>query len=185
MYRVESWRQPARRKAWLRWLAVAIFCVGTALHAPSIVAQEADPGVVRITSIEVIGSQRVEPETVFTYMKIQPGDVYDPGEVDASVKSLFESGLFNDVSIRREGSQLFVTVVENPVINQVAFEGNHRIDDEQLEAECYFVLVPSTDKKFIYKIPCVRSDNGEYHYIYENYSCETYKAIESDVIGLE
>ena len=78
MYRVESWRQPAWRKAWLRWLAVAIFCVGSPLYAPYVVAQDAGPGIDRITSIEVIGSQRVEPETVFTYMKIQPGDVYDP-----------------------------------------------------------------------------------------------------------
>ena len=35
-------------------------------------------------------------------------------------------------SLRRDGNTLVVHVVENPIINQVAFEGNHRLDDDQL-----------------------------------------------------
>lgn len=135
MHRVESWHQPARRRAWLRWLAVTIFCVGTAIYAPSLVAQEVGLGGDRITSIEVEGSQRIEPETIFTYMKIQPGDLYNAAEMDASLKALFESGLFHDVSMSREGSRIVVIVVENPIINRVAFEGNSKVKDEELEAE--------------------------------------------------
>ena len=58
-----------------------------------------------------------------------------PGRIDRSLKSLFATGLFADVSINRVGDTFVVKVVENPVINRIAFEGNSRIDDETLEAE--------------------------------------------------
>ncbi|NJN37115.1 MAG: hypothetical protein HC794_08750, partial [Nitrospiraceae bacterium] len=55
--------------------------------------------------------------------------------VDQALKNLFGTGLFADVSFRREGSVLVVRVAENPIINRLAFEGNRRIDDETLQAE--------------------------------------------------
>ncbi|MDE0046441.1 MAG: outer membrane protein assembly factor BamA, partial [bacterium] len=88
-----------------------------------------------ITEIVVSGNQRIEPATVASYMTIRVGDAYDLDEVDDSVKNLFDTGFFADVSIRRDGSRLIVEVVENPIINRIAFEGNLRLDAEDLEAE--------------------------------------------------
>lgn len=88
-----------------------------------------------IRDIVVSGVQRVEPSTIRSYLLVQVGDSFDPERIDRSLKSLFATGLFADVGIRREGDTLVVNVVENPVINRVAFEGNDRLDDETLEAE--------------------------------------------------
>jgi outer membrane protein insertion porin family len=88
-----------------------------------------------ITDIQVEGAQRVEAGTVISYMVIKKGDVYDPGRVDRSLKSLFSTGLFSDVSIKRQGNVLVVSVVENPVINRVAFEGNKKVENDTLESE--------------------------------------------------
>lgn len=88
-----------------------------------------------IKSIQVTGNRRVEPETVRSYMQISPGEAYNAAKIDASVKSLFATGLFADVSMDLQGSTLVVTVVENPVINQVAFEGNSEVDTPTLSAE--------------------------------------------------
>ena len=88
-----------------------------------------------IKSIEVAGNRRVEPETVRSYLQISPGQSYSAGKVDASIKSLFATGLFADVKIDAQGSTLVVTVKENPVINQVAFEGNSEVDTPALTAE--------------------------------------------------
>ena len=63
------------------------------------------------------------------------GDAYDAGKVDGSIKALFATGLFADVRIDRSGADVIVTVVENPVINQVAFEGNSEVDTETLRNE--------------------------------------------------
>ncbi|HBC54007.1 MAG TPA: outer membrane protein assembly factor BamA, partial [Alphaproteobacteria bacterium] len=90
---------------------------------------------VSISQINVTGNQRIEADTVRSYMTIRPGDEYDPVVVDKSLKNLFATGLFADVTIRRQGSTLVVSVVENPIINRVAFEGNSAIDDQALTDE--------------------------------------------------
>jgi outer membrane protein insertion porin family len=88
-----------------------------------------------IAEINVEGSQRVDPATVISYMRLKVGEPYDREKLDESLKSLFSTGYFRDVKFRREGKVLVVEVKENPVINRIAFEGNSRIKDETLEAE--------------------------------------------------
>ncbi len=107
------------------------------LAALPVVAQTAPQSVssVTIVRIDVQGNQRIEALTIQSYMAINAGDPYDPGRVDQSLKTLFATGLFADVSIRRQGTVLVVTVVENPIINRLAFEGNRRISNEALELE--------------------------------------------------
>lgn len=89
----------------------------------------------RIRDIQVTGNRRVEPETVRSYLRFSVGDGYSAAKVDESVRALFATGLFSDVSIDRSASGLLVRVVENPVINQVAFEGNKDVDDATLRGE--------------------------------------------------
>jgi len=88
-----------------------------------------------IQNIRVEGNKRVEPETIRSYLTFAPGDTYDPARVDASLKVLFATGLFQDVRIRREGSNIAIIIVENPIVSRVAFEGNREIDDDTLKAE--------------------------------------------------
>ncbi len=88
-----------------------------------------------IQNIRVEGNRRVEPETVRSYLTFVPGDTYNPAEVNASLKVLFATGLFQDVRIRREGSNIAIIVVENPIVSRVAFEGNSEIDDDTLKKE--------------------------------------------------
>jgi outer membrane protein insertion porin family len=88
-----------------------------------------------ISEIRIEGTQRVEPETVRSYMQVQPGDPFDADKIDKSLKSLFATGLFADVRLRRDGNALIVSVVENPVINRISFEGNHKLSDDTLNQE--------------------------------------------------
>ncbi|MBV9562628.1 MAG: outer membrane protein assembly factor BamA [Bradyrhizobium sp.] len=88
-----------------------------------------------VNSIEVVGNRRVEVETIRSYFKAGPRGTLDPAAVDDGLKALIETGLFADVRISRAGGHIVVTVVENPVINRVAFEGNKKVKDEQLTAE--------------------------------------------------
>ncbi len=112
------------------WLALAAWVVlGTAVEAQ-------DSGVSDvITEIRVEGNQRIEDATVISYMKTVVGDRFDAGRINDSLKSLFETGLFADVNLTRQGGTLVVNVVENPIINRLAFEGNRRIEDDVLQGE--------------------------------------------------
>src|SRR4051812_30570242 len=88
-----------------------------------------------VARIVVEGAQRIEPETVTSYMQIAPGDLFDAEKIDASLKTLFQTGLFSDVRIFRRGNDLVVAVEENPMINRVQFEGNTEVKDKDLEKE--------------------------------------------------
>ena len=129
-----------RHIVWLTALILGLW-VGAAT------AQESTIG-----SVLVEGNVRIEVDTVRSYMAIGPGDEFDSDAVNESLKSLFATGLFADVAIRREGSTLVVRVIENPIINRVAFEGNDAIEDSELEAEIQ--LQP----RAVYTRPRVQTD---------------------------
>jgi outer membrane protein insertion porin family len=95
------------------------------------VARAAESG----PAIVVQGNRRVEADTVRSYFRVAPGDHLDAARIDAALKALYASGLFEDVRISQSGGRLIVTVVEAPVIDRLAFEGNSRIKDEQLQQE--------------------------------------------------
>ena len=91
-----------------------------------------------IEQIRVEGNQRIEADTVRSYLEqggVIVGGRMDREIIDRGFKELFATSLFADINLRREGGTLVVTVVENPIINRLAFEGNKRISDEILEAE--------------------------------------------------
>ena len=103
--------------------------VGAAFVSSSALAQT-------VQSISVEGNRRVEVETIRSYFKPGPGGRLDQGAIDDGLKALIETGLFQDVRINRgSGGQIVVSVVENPVIGRIAFEGNKKIKDEQLTSE--------------------------------------------------
>ncbi len=107
-------------------LALALFVLGFAAPAS---AQES------LREIRVNGTERVEPATVMTYLDMRLGDPLTQESLNSGLKNLFATGLFADVKLREERGVLFVDVVENPVINQIAFEGNDEIEDNELLAE--------------------------------------------------
>lgn len=116
---------------------LATSAIGLAVHGmgATAVAQE-DPlygGAIR--SIIVEGNQRIEARTVQSYLLVEPGDAFDPDRIDLSLKTLFATNLFADVSIDRRGNDLVVQVVENPIINRVIFEGNRALKDDKLREE--------------------------------------------------
>lgn len=86
-------------------------------------------------SIVVQGNRRVEADTIRSYFRSGPGGRLGAVEIDEGLKALYATGLFEDVRTSSAGGRLVVTVVENPVINQVAFEGNKKAKDDQLKLE--------------------------------------------------
>jgi outer membrane protein insertion porin family len=88
------------------------------------------------SQIVVEGNKRVEAEPIRSYFRGAGGsDRLDAPRIDAGLKALYATGLFQDVRINQAGGRLIVTVVENAVINRVAFEGNKKAKDEQLSQE--------------------------------------------------
>lgn len=116
-------------------LALAALCATTYIFLSTQALAQTGQTVPRATEIRIEGAQRIDPETVRSYLSIRLGDQIDPETLDRSLKSLFGTGLFADVSLRREGNIVVVRIVENPIINRIVFEGNQRLKSDTLANE--------------------------------------------------
>lgn len=119
----------------VRGLGVGAFLLGGAVFgvASSVVAPTY--AYAQSANVVVEGNRRVEVDTIRSYFRPGPGGRFDAATIDQGLKGLYATGLFQDVRIRQAGGRLIVTVIENPVINRIAFEGNKRVKDEQLTLE--------------------------------------------------
>ena len=112
-----------------------------AAAAPAAAPAEASPAprqeeAVVINRIVVRGNQRIDQATILSYLPIQPGDTVNPVVLDVAVRTLNRTGLFADVQLGVAlNGDLIVDIVENPIINQVVFEGNSAIVESKLREE--------------------------------------------------
>ena len=121
--------------AFHKFLWVLMLVAGLVLANGEAHAQSSSAPIIQTITVE--GTQRIDPETVRTYMTVAPGDPLDAAAVNESLKRLFGTGFFANVEIieGEDGRALTVRVTENPIISRVAFEGNLRIEDEDLRPE--------------------------------------------------
>src|SRR5687768_5973214 len=110
----------------------------TAPPASSAPAQPAAalPGTGAVRAITVPGNQRLEPETVISYMQLGVGDAYDRERLDQALRELYATELFADVVIGgADTGNITVQVRENPVINRIVLEGNKRLKADKINPE--------------------------------------------------
>src|ERR1700722_463519 len=78
-------------------------------------------------AITVQGNRRIDAETVRSYFHTTSDGRFDEAARDAALKALVATNLFDKVTIDRDGERLIVHLVEAPVLDKVAFEGNKKI----------------------------------------------------------
>ena len=101
--------------------------------APAATAPEPQSATVR--SIAVTGNQRLEPETIVSYVKLRVGEPYDRERLDEALRDLYATDLFADAQIRDNGGNLLIEVRESPVVNRIVLEGNKRLKDDKITPE--------------------------------------------------
>ena len=88
-----------------------------------------------ISHITVSGNERIDSQTIISYLPFHAGATIDSEMIDLAVKTLYNTDLFSDVQVQLNGTELVITVVESPIINQVVFEGNHAMTKDKLRDE--------------------------------------------------
>ncbi|MCA1661128.1 MAG: outer membrane protein assembly factor BamA [Novosphingobium sp.] len=96
---------------------------------------EAAPQPQVIQSVTVSGAQRLEPDTIRSYVQLRPGQVYTQALADQALKDLYATELFSEVQIRNDAGVVVIEVKENPVINRVILEGNKRLKNDKIQPE--------------------------------------------------
>ena len=123
---------------------LALLLLGTALPVVAqTAAREVAPPVVTpapvgggtIKAINVSGSQRLEPDTVRSYIQLRAGAQYTTESLDQAIRDLFDTELFTDVQIRDNEGNLTIEVRENPVVNRIILEGNKRLKEDKINKE--------------------------------------------------
>ncbi len=100
---------------------------------PEAAAPDQQQNVIRTISVK--GVQRLEPQTILSYINLRPGQVYTAAAADQALKDLGATELFSSFSIRNDNGDVVIDLVENPVINRIILEGNKRIKDDKILPE--------------------------------------------------
>ncbi len=135
-------------------------------------------GAGTVRSITVRGTERLEPETVRSYLNLVVGDQYDRNRTDLALKALYASELFADATIRDDNGALTVEVRENPVINRIVIEGAKRVKEDKIREEIR--LAP----RQIFTRSKARADVGRILELYRR-SGRFAAAVEPKIIQLE
>ncbi|HTY95239.1 MAG TPA: outer membrane protein assembly factor BamA, partial [Steroidobacteraceae bacterium] len=121
----------------------AVCSAQTPAPAGAAAAQPAEPPVPEspqlgladfsVTNIRIEGLQRISEGTVYNYLPVNIGDHVTPARVREAVRSLYATGFFRDVQVRRDEGTLVVLVVERPAIESFEITGNKDIKTEDLQ----------------------------------------------------
>ncbi len=108
----------------------------TPVEVPAVAAAPAPAEAPQVIQrIDVQGSQRLEADTILSYIRLRPGQAYSQAAADQALKDLYATELFSDVQIRNEGGTVTIQIKENPVINRIIFEGNKRLKEDKINPE--------------------------------------------------
>lgn len=88
-----------------------------------------------VLRIQVEGNQRVEADTILSYLLVRPGEIPDPRLINLSIQTLYGTNLFSDVRIAIDGPTMVVFVEENAIVNRVVLEGNRAMADDKITDE--------------------------------------------------
>ena len=114
-----------------------------------------------LNTVSIQGTARIENQTVMNYLNLKTGTDVSGADIDKATKTLFATGLFSDVSIKMMDGQLNIIVKENPIVHNVYFEGNKKLDDDTLKSE--IMLKPRT----VYTLNKIQNDADRLLEIYK------------------
>ena len=76
-----------------------------------------------VKNIEITGNERVSKETILMFSEVNINDDLTENEVNKILKSLYQTNFFKDVSVSFNLSKLSIMVVENPIIQNITYNG--------------------------------------------------------------
>jgi outer membrane protein insertion porin family len=110
--------------AWWRLVPLMVLLV---LARPGLAAE------FRISDIRIEGLQRISAGTVFNYLPVHVGDTVTDQVTESIIRTLYGTGFFRDVNVKRAGTVLVIQVKERPAIAKINISGNRDIKADALK----------------------------------------------------
>jgi outer membrane protein insertion porin family len=105
----------------LFFLTLSVFCFSANLFAQT------------ISAVKVVGTSRTDKDLVLQQISSKPGTTYVEAVADQDIKNIYNTGLYDQVIIRREETVLVFEVTEKPAINQITLNGNKAVKADKLK----------------------------------------------------
>ena len=87
----------------------------------------------KIEKIKINGAKRISDSFILNFIPEYPNTRFNNEILNKFTKDLYNSGMFNKVSLNINNDTLFINVEEYPIINEVSFSGNDLLDNEILK----------------------------------------------------
>ena len=124
-----------------------------------------------IKKIIIKGNERIEKTTILSYLKIESSQKIDSSKLNSMFKELFATELFSKIRFELIDNNLYINLVENPIINRIALEGNKRVKDDDILPEIFLkprdIYTLNKVKENLEKILGIYRANGRYAAIAE------------------
>ena len=111
-------------------LAINLICYGITLFFFNITLVYAEV----VKNIKILGNDRISNETIKTFSNIKLNDDLNNDIINDSLKSLYETNFFKNVTIKLSENILTIEVIENPIIDSLNVEG---IKAKRIREEIY------------------------------------------------
>lgn len=111
------------------FLTILSICLSITTGAKFVQAQDFS-----FSRIDVDGNKRIETSTIITYSGLATDQVFGADDLNRAYQKILASGLFESVEVVPSGNRLVIKVDEFPTVNQIAFEGNRRVNDSTLKS---------------------------------------------------
>ena len=76
-----------------------------------------------LNSIKINGNERISNESINSFLPIKIGDQVSIQKLNQITKELYETNFFKDVSVEFDNSELIINIIENPIIQNIIFNG--------------------------------------------------------------
>ncbi|MBJ56917.1 MAG: outer membrane protein assembly factor BamA [Rickettsiales bacterium] len=124
-----------------------------------------------VKNIKIIGNQRIDDDTILTYLNIKKNQLIKEEDLNSLFKDLFSTELFSEIIFKLKTNTLIIEVKENPIVNRVALEGNRHLKDDELLPEIYIkprdVFTKNKVKENLQRILSLYRSSGRYAAIIE------------------
>ena len=77
----------------------------------------------KIKSIDVVGNERITDETVISFLSVKIGDNISSEDINLITKDLYNTYFFENVSVSYKNEILLITLNENPIIQNITYNG--------------------------------------------------------------
>ena len=125
---------------------LSIFVIGLLCHVFLFEPASLSASTFRLSSIIVDGNNRISNDAIVNYARLNPMADLSSEELNTAYKQIVDTGLFKNVSFKKDGQKLIITVEGYPTVNEISFEGNKKFTDEKLAS---FLETKSTSSEII------------------------------------